>query len=480
MGYHIGRGRDIPVPENLLIMKTRIILCAFILCSMAVPAATVTNDFVSGDFHQLNDNGAWSWFMDERAIIDGDRLLVGSVRANGRFPQKNLPGWGNVELNIFNLTNKTVRTLVLHEHFEQDDHNAPSLLKLADGRYLAAYSKHGQETKFYVRRSIRANDPFEWGPVTEINTPGRGGSFRGDNVTYANLFQTPDGRLYMFHRGIGLDPNYLISDDAGETWRYGGHLLIGRDGYSPYLKYAFNGRDTIHFVATEDHPRNFDNSLYAGFVRGTNVYTSDGRLMAPLSTTTNTTLHSWDFTQVYRGGPTNVAWMCDIQLDVNENPVVLFTTQRDGAGLPRGQGGMDHRFHFARWNGSAWTGREIAYAGNRLYPGEDDYTGLGAIDPQNSNIVYISTDADPATGKPLISRATLNRFHEIFRGVTSDNGATWKWTPITSDSTTDNLRPIVPVWKDANGRTLLVWMRGGYRNNRGEWTTAIVTTILPP
>jgi hypothetical protein len=42
----------------------------------------------------------------------------------------------------------------------------------------------------------------------------------------------------------------------------------------------------------------------------------------------------------------------------------------------------------------------------------------------------------------------------------------------------DNLRPIVPPWHDA--RTVLVWMRGTYRNNRGEWTTAVVATILPP
>jgi hypothetical protein len=32
-------------------------------------------------------------------------------------------------------------------------------------------------------------------------------------------------------------------------------------------------------------------------------------------------------------------------------------------------------------------------------------------------------------------------------------------------------------WHDP--RTILVWMRGTYRNNRGEWTTAVVATVLP-
>lgn len=205
----------------------------------------------------------------------------------------------------------------------------------------------------------------------------------------------------------------------------------------------------------------------------------DGRLMGPLPVGTNTAFRAWNFTRVYQGGPTNVAWMSDLHLDRAERPVILFTTQRDGAGLMMGAGGMDHRFHYARWDGAQWVTHEIAHAGTRLYPGEDDYTGLGAIDPQKPSVVYISTDADPATGRPLISRASYRRFHELFRGETPDGGATWQWTAITSNSSTDNLRPLVPIWPDAQGRTSVVWMRGGYRVNRGEWTTAVVATILP-
>ena len=42
----------------------------------------------------------------------------------------------------------------------------------------------------------------------------------------------------------------------------------------------------------------------------------------------------------------------------------------------------------------------------------------------------------------------------------------------------DNLRPLVPVWRDK--RTVLVWMRGSYRNNHGEWTTQVVADLLTP
>ena len=80
------------------------------------------------------------------------------------------------------------------------------------------------------------------------------------------------------------------------------------------------------------------------------------------------------------------------------------------------------------------------------------------------------------TGQPLISTADGKRHHELFRGETKDDGATWKWTAITANSSTDNLRPLVPISNDK--RTALVWMRGEYRNNRGEWTTKVVTTLL--
>jgi hypothetical protein len=318
-----------------------------------------------------------------------------------------------------------------------------------------------------------------WQAEVEVTTPGVKGNWGRDNFTYCNPMKLSDeeDRLYLFHRGVSQDPNYLVSNDDGRSWTYGGKLFDGRHGYSPYAKYACDGKGTIHFVGTEDHPRNFDNSLYHGFIRNGNVCNSDGTVAAPLSTTTNTTLRPWDLTRIYQGGRTNVAWMCDLALDPRGYPLVLFSVQVDGAGLPQGQGGFDHRFHFARWDGSRWNESEIAYAGTRLYAGEDDYTGLGSIDPQDPSRVYISTDSDPLTGKPLTSKADGLRHHELFRGQVSDDGHSWTWTAITANSATDNLRPIVPAWRDS--RTLLVWMRGGYRANRGEWTTKVVALFLP-
>ena len=455
------------------------IVALAVLLPAALNGGQQPANYAAGSLVQLNDNGAWSWFMDQRVIVDKGKLIVGSVRSLGDFDAtQNQPDWGNVEVSVYDIATGRADHVVLDRHFEQDDHDAPAFLVLPDGRYLAVYTRHAVERKIYYRFS-KPGDPLAWSDAQVFETPGTDKKFAGDNATYSNLFRLPDGRIYNFFRGIGHEPNYVYSDDDGKTWRYGGHVLRGKGGYSPYLKYAFDGERTIHFIATEDHPRNYDNSIYHGFIRDGEIHGSDGGVIAKLSTSTEATLAAWDLTKVFPGDPDNVAWTVDIELDDHERPYIAFSVQKDGRGLPPRQGGLDLRYDYGRWDGSKWHVHEMAYAGTRLYPYEDDYSGLVALDPQDPNTVFISTNADPLTGTPLISAADGRRHYEIFRGETSDGGAHWRWQPITANSTVDNLRPLVPKWKDA--RTALVWMRGpSYTNNHGNWTTAVVAMILPP
>src|ERR1700756_165279 len=64
-------------------------------------------NYVSGTLIQLNDNGAWSWFMDPRVIVDDDKLIAGSVRAIGTFQSgASDPRWGNVEIAVYDIAAK--------------------------------------------------------------------------------------------------------------------------------------------------------------------------------------------------------------------------------------------------------------------------------------------------------------------------------------------------------------------------------------
>jgi hypothetical protein len=415
-------------------------------------------------------NGGWCWFQDERALVIDGRLIFGSVAGTTRDGAEA----GDVEVSSYDLSTGEMHTFKLHPRLQSDDHNTAAFLALPDGRILAAYQSHGGRIAdggvdiIRWRTTTHPGDIREWTEEKSINV--------GAGVSYSNLYrlEAENGRIYNFHRGIGFNPNYLISDDNGETFRYGGRLLswprptrddpkfTGMDGGRPYVRYISNGRDTIHVFMTEDHPRAYDNSVYHAFIREGRLYQSNGTEIGPLSTTTETPIKPNDFTCVFSGDQDNVAWCADIRLDRDGHPVVAFSVQKDSGSVRENgsQGGEDHRYHYGRWDGSQWHVHEIAYAGSFLFPREQDYTGLISIAPDRPEVVYISTNADPVSGKPLISAADGKRHWEIFRGETADFGAIWTWTPLTADSTADNLRPIIRA-VDGN-RRIVLWLRGTY------------------
>ena len=170
-----------------------------ILVQSELSGAETAKDFFAGKMITLNDNGAWSWFMDQRVIVDKDKLIVGSVRAVGAFDtHKSNPNWGNIEVSVYDINTGKVGNTIVHKHLEQDDHDNPAFLTLPDGGYLALYTQHGRERKIYYRIS-KPGDPLAWGEEKEFATPGRKGApLRGDNVTYSNLFRMSDGRIYNF------------------------------------------------------------------------------------------------------------------------------------------------------------------------------------------------------------------------------------------------------------------------------------------
>lgn len=408
----------------------------------------------------LNDDGGWCWFESPGALQYNSLLIVGSV-ASGGYDKKR---YGNVELHMYDCETRTTELVTLHEHFELDDHDGPALFARPDGRLLVLYAKHGTEAHNYSRISLSDTKPFlQFSPV-EIYTPSP-----STELTYANLFllSSESNRVYNFFRGLhgSYKPSYLYSDDLGSTWQTGNIYINvpSTEKHRPYVRYTSNERDTIHMIYTEGHPRDYDNSVYHIFYRAGQLYQSDGTKLCSLQDG----LASPDQgTRIYHGDAQHVAWIVDLVLDKNEYPVCIYSVQYNSENLPVGQGGDDIRFRYARWNGTNWQSYPFAYAGCRLYSGEDDYTGLAAIEPYDPSIVYISTNSNPLTGEPLRSLEDEQRHHELFVGKTENNGETWTWTPLTSNSKADNLRPMRPKCinkNNSNQYRSLVWLRGQYR-----------------
>ena len=416
----------------------------------------------AGPIITFNNDGGWCWFQDERVIVHQGKLIIGSVAAGAHQPDRA----GDIEVLTYELATGARVLSELHDRMDHglrvryDDHNSPALLVRPDGRILAVYSRHGQENRFHFRITEAPHDPTRWQPERTF-VPSQTSSLTYSNLHWLASENGGRGRLYDFFRGLDATnkPSYVYSDDLGETWKTGNVFIDvpAKFRHRPYVKYASNGADTVHVFYTEGHPRDFDNSAYHVFYRAGRLYRSDGTLIRALAEGLREPAEG---SRVFAGDPDNVAWVSDIHLDRQGRPYVAYSVQKGSAGLPPGQGGMDHRYRYARWTGKQWVDREIAFAGTRLYAGEDDYTGNLALDPDDPNAAYISTNADPVTGAPLISRADGRPHWEIFQGVTPDGGAKWSWSAVTRDSTADNIRPVVPM--GAGNRLILLWLRGRY------------------
>src|SRR2546423_5201322 len=143
------------------------------------------NNYVAAALVRLNDNGAWSWFMDPRVIVNEGKRIAGSVRAvASNQATSSDPRWGNVEVSVYDIETGKVDTTVLHPHLEQDDHDAPAFLVRRDGRYLAVYSMHARERRMYYRLSEPHNPPAR-GPAPVVVTPGDDGPHAREQATHA-------------------------------------------------------------------------------------------------------------------------------------------------------------------------------------------------------------------------------------------------------------------------------------------------------
>jgi hypothetical protein len=474
---------------------SRLILARFFratllaVSSIAGQTAWAAND-VSGNLITFNTNGGWSWFQDPRLIVDNGQLIIGSVAgttANGATA-------GDVRETTYNLTSDASVTATLHAALQQDDHDVPAFVVLPDDRYMAIYQQHGNDNLAGWRISTNPGSTASWGAEqTGIANP----PSDGNGNTYANPFYlSVPNKIYSFSRSVGYDPNYSVfsglnpTNDSTPTYAYGGHFMYwvnlnngvnGANGGAgrPYVKYASNGTDTIWFTTTEDHPQNYYNSLYAGYITfdasgiGT-VHKSDGSIVAGSNGLLSTAQDPFPapsndsavaiasgggfsysptaFTKIYSGSGNSVAsWPTDMELGPDGKPSIVFSVRKNDPGDAYVANSLD--YYYTRWNGTAWQTHRMGYAGSPLYSSQNDYSGLAAIDPANPNIVYVSTNYTPDTDVALAH-------WEIFQGYTPDGGATWTWSAVTSNSTIDNIRPQLAV-ADAT-HVALVWMRGSY------------------
>ncbi len=105
-----------------------------ILLTVAGVELATASDFVTGNLAQFDDNGIWTWYSDERTVVDTNRnkLVVGvDENASGL---GGLPRDGNINRDHLGLANgpqaERYTLMANRDSFGGgDDHNAPGLLR---------------------------------------------------------------------------------------------------------------------------------------------------------------------------------------------------------------------------------------------------------------------------------------------------------------------------------------------------------------
>jgi len=428
-------------PILRLLLKTWLLLCIYITSTTGVCHSQSKSKSVSkGEAYiSLTDNGAWCWFSDPRAIY-----FKGQHR-------RTYAGWvdstGNIIVAFYDHDLKRTETKVLHQNFEKDDHDNPSLFIDRQGKLMVFYSKHATSEPIYMVKAKNAEDISEWetAAALKLNDPI---AYPGlsDTYTYTNIcrLEKENDKLFLFWRGADFKPNFSVSDDGGKTWSPGRILILPGRIYKdrrPYLKVASNNKDVIHFAFTDGHPNvEPTNSIYYAKYRNNALHKANGEKIAELS---DLPIQPKLADIVYDATKTNEkAWIWDVAGTKEGDPVIVYS---------RFPNDSSHVYYYSIWNNNQWNNYKLVNSGPwfpQTAAGERErepfYSGGIVLDHEDPAIVYLS-------------RLKNSRF-EIEKWTTSDKGKNWSTEDITSHSENNNVRPFVIRDYSPRDSLKVLWM----------------------
>ena len=382
-------------------------------------------------FHTFSNDGAWCWFQDPRAVY-----------VEGRY-KRTYAQWmthdGKLQIGFFDHDTKTIGIHTLKEKWDADDHNVGSFLVLPDRRLMVFYARHSK-VGLFCRTASHPEDIGQWeSEVTVSDAP---------RITYSHpVYLSEENKFYVFWRGPSWKPTFSTSTD-GKKWSKPQILIedSGRESVNirPYIKIVSDGKASIHFAFTDGHPRNEPtNSVYYLKYADNRLFSANGHEVGHID---NLPIQHGQSDVVYEGKATGVrGWVWDIALDDMGNPVIAYTL------LPRE---TDHRYAYARWTGKRWLDVELT-SGGKWFPqtpeGENErephYSGGMCLDHSNPSCVYLSRQ--------------INGVFEIEKWLSLDKGKTWMSQPITKNSDSLNVRPVVPRGYSGE-KDHVLWMSGHY------------------
>lgn len=369
--------------------------------------ATISNSAGAGTGYQIpleisynhiehGVEAGWNWFNRPVGAFYNNVTYYGWIDIDG-----------DAGISAFNHTSGSTSSFTLHSNLDDDDHCAPAVIIMPNGKIIAFYSTHNEDEYIRWRVSTNAESIASW--ETEDN-------FATDAwACYPQPYYLPDeDLLYVFYRGYNGTLaywGYRTSDDYTATFSSENVIYWGipYGGYnpSPYTIPVLNGEDRFDFSVTRaSQDTTPHRNVWHYYYQDGSFYQSDGTLICADSELPFSLED--DATCIYNSTVTGYdCWVEDTSVDPNTGyPVIGFAEFIDADD--------EHLYHYAYWNGTAWTDEVMCDGGGAMCmdPSQYYYSGGIAISRTNVSIVFASVGSDD------------NDF-DILKFETGDSGETW-------------------------------------------------------
>ena len=417
------------------------------------------------------------WWINEKSIVG----------ANGKTYIAYMTNMGEIHLKEYDAKcsrsiSKDVRVCTLNCNYA-DEHNAPAICIMQDGRIIIAYAGHGVKASLKYRITKNPYDIDSFGEEKTVDIEG--------HVTYAQIFEnTKKNELWLFCRVNAVMWIFTYSCDAGETWSTPKTIVRSEDGGLFYMNIrkqfirTAEGPDEQWFFALYGHPRiSKDHTIRSG------IFHSEGKYLKTDGTITDFDLYQKESSQtlqlddmdiVYASPEGTTVRLLDVSatvpLRVGFAPFVI---DKDTAPDPEKPVYMSATFRNGKWNVSEpictageFLAKDIIDGSQTYLGGMAYYYGVGE-DGFHPN--------DPAmsdTNRIYIARLNgENRVVESY--VSTDWGKTYQLEQvlrkIPKDKNIKTWRPTVPI--HAQDNLPVYWHEGTYTAHTGGWHCDVVMYV---
>lgn len=413
----------------------------------------------SQSYRSFTFDGAWCWFSDPRAVYyEGEHKRTYASWVDSH---------GDVIVGYFDHEKKEIKTVVLEDNFEKDDHVSPALLFTPESKLMVFFVKHSTANPIIQITMNNPEDISSWDKKELVlNDEEKYEGYQG-TYTYGSpvMLSKESNRIYLFWRGMDYKPNYSYSDDMGKSWSKGRIFILPERIYQlrrPYMKVASNGKDKIVFAFTDGHPRKEnENSIYYMYYKDGALYNVEDKKIGSLG---DKPMAPGEASIVYDAAITKQrAWIWDVALDEKENPVLVY------AKFPND---TTHIYSYTKWNGEDWVTSDLINSG-KWFPKtetgtverEPNYSGGIFIDHENTNEVYLSVNRDSVFEiEKWINTGELN----------------WKAELITKGSNKDNVRPFAVKNAKEENPLQVLWMQNTNYIHYTNYFASIKMNVLSP